>query len=426
MGIRDFFTLPLKITNSFFLTLWLTVAAFGTYFCMFAFRKPFTAGTFESMQWGGIDYKIILVVAQILGYATAKGIGIKIISETRPEQRSSRILMVIGAAELALILFGLLPPPYNWFLLFFNGLALGLVYGLVFSFLEGRRLTDLLGAGLCLSFIVASGVVKSVGVWVLNWGISEYWMPAVVGLAFSPFLVLFVWMLQVAPPPTQADIAARKPRLPMTAQDRRYFFKALAPGLISLILIYVIISMLRDIRDNFAVEIWRELGIRTPRIFSVTESWVGVMVTLLVGVLFVISNNRKAFWANLVFIALGILLIPFASWLYLQGQIQPLEWMIGVGLGIYLVYVPFNGMLFERLIAIRGEKANVGFLFYSADFAGYLGSVGILVFKNFSHTDISWLKFYLSITYLLPLIAGLLLVISAIYFAKKLKKSSNF
>lgn len=410
---------PLTFRSNVWLTVWLTVAAFSTYFCMYAFRKPFTAGTFEGQTLWGMDYKIILVVAQVFGYAASKGIGIKVISETRPHQRAGRILLLIGLAEIALILFGLVPPPYNWIFLFFNGLPLGMVYGLVFGFLEGRRITDLLGAGLCLSFIMASGMVKSVGVWVLHQGVSEYWMPALVGALFLPLLGVSVWMLRVSPGPTDQDQAARRERLPMSAEDRRVFFRSIAPGLISLIAIYVLISILRDVRDNFAVEIWRELGVSTPAVFSITESWVGGIVTVLVGLLFLVKSNRLAFWGNLYFIGAGIILIPGGTWLFQSGQVPPLVWMILVGLGIYLAYVPFNGMLFERLIAVRGERANVGFLFYVADFAGYLGSVGILLFRNFGNAGLSWLRFYVRFSYLVPVVSVGLLVFAWLYFRRK-------
>lgn len=49
-------------------TLYALVAAFGAYFCMYAFRKPFTAASFED--------KAILVIAQLIGYTLAKGVGI--------------------------------------------------------------------------------------------------------------------------------------------------------------------------------------------------------------------------------------------------------------------------------------------------------------------------------------------------------------
>ena len=40
------------------------VAAFCTYFCMYAFRKPFTAGTFEGDEVFGLGLKTVLVISQ--------------------------------------------------------------------------------------------------------------------------------------------------------------------------------------------------------------------------------------------------------------------------------------------------------------------------------------------------------------------------
>ncbi len=57
----------------------------------------------------------------------------------------------------------MIPAPWNVAALFLNGLPLGLIWGLVFGFMEGRRTSEVLGAILCASFILSSGVVKSVG-----------------------------------------------------------------------------------------------------------------------------------------------------------------------------------------------------------------------------------------------------------------------
>jgi hypothetical protein len=404
------------------LTAWLAVAAFSCYFCVYAFRKPFTAGTFEGLTLWGVDYKIVLVIAQVFGYAASKGLGIRLISETAPHQRARRILGLVGFAELALVGFALVPPPYNWPFLFLNGLPLGLVYGLVFGFLEGRRVTDLLGAGLCMSFIVASGVTKSVGRWlVVDVGLSEYAMPAVAGLLFVPLLGLSVWALRAAPPPDAADVAARAPRPPMTAADRRRFFRALAPGLVLLVGVYVLITILRDVRDNFAVELWAELGVTTPGVLAVSETGVGVLVTAAIGLLFLVKNNRRAFNANLLFIGAGALLVPLSTWAFGQGWLSPLSWMVAVGLGVYLAYVPYNGMLFDRLIALLPERANVGFVLYLADFAGYLGSVAVMLVKNFGDVRLSWLQFYIGFAYGAAGLALLLLAGAWGYFDNRLR-----
>src|SRR6187551_143591 len=151
---------------------------------MYAFRKPFTAASFDDASALGASLKPLLVMAQVFGYMVSKFIGIKVIAEMPPERRALGILVLITAGELSLVLFGILPPPWNGVGLFCNGLALGMVFGLVLGFLEGRQQTEALAAGLCASFILADGVTKSVGAWLLNRGVSEFWMPAAAGLCF--------------------------------------------------------------------------------------------------------------------------------------------------------------------------------------------------------------------------------------------------
>jgi len=107
-----------------------------TYFSMYAFRKPYTAGLYDGLQLWGLDYKIMLVTLQVIGYALSKFIGVKIISELTPDKRAWSILILIGISWLALLLFAVIPAPYNAFTLFFNGLPLGLIWGIVFSVVE--------------------------------------------------------------------------------------------------------------------------------------------------------------------------------------------------------------------------------------------------------------------------------------------------
>ena len=146
--------------------LYAAVAAFTAYFAMYGFRKPFTAGTFEGEFLGtGIALKTSFVLSQIFGYTLSKYIGVKVCSEAGGMRRSWLLVSFIVAAEAALILFGLLPGPWKALAIFVNGLPLGMVWGLVVSFLEGRRCSDALLAALCGSFIVSSGVVKDVGRW---------------------------------------------------------------------------------------------------------------------------------------------------------------------------------------------------------------------------------------------------------------------
>ena len=190
-----------------------STSAFLVYFCMYAFRKPFAVGIFDDVQDFAISYKVVLVLAQLIGYASSKFIGIKVISELTAAHRPWMIIALVLVAELALLGFALVPPPYNFVLLFFNGLPLGMIWGLVFSYLEGRRTTELLAAILSSSFILASGVTKAVGKYImLEFAVSQYWMPFVTGALFLLPLFLSVWWLNQVPAPTPDDIRARHVR----------------------------------------------------------------------------------------------------------------------------------------------------------------------------------------------------------------------
>ena len=87
--------------SKFFLIAWCMIAAFGAYFCMYAFRKPFSAGTYSEYKLWGIDYKAILIITQVFGYMLSKFVGIKVISELKAASRRNLIILLIVIAETA-------------------------------------------------------------------------------------------------------------------------------------------------------------------------------------------------------------------------------------------------------------------------------------------------------------------------------------
>jgi len=380
MKINNKISSWLKNSNQYLFSIYAVLAAFSTYACMYAFRKPFTAATFAGLSIVGIDLKTALITLQVVGYMLSKFIGIKFVSEMPPQKRAWSIIALIVIAEISLLLFAVVPLPYNIIFLFFNGLPLGMVWGLVFSFLEGRKLTELLGAGLSISFIISSGFVKSVGVIVMeSFGFNEFQMPFITGLIFTIPLIFFVWMLNQIPPPSIEDENLRTKRKPMNKEDRKKFFHNYAAGIIILTIIYMFLSAFRDMRDNFVADVWKELGYNSqPFIFTFTELPIALVVLIIVGSMFLIKDNLKAFLINHYLILFGILLTGLSSLLYQIGLISPIIWMIGVGLGLYLGYVPFNCILFDRFIAVSRTAANAGFLIYIADSFGYLASVATL------------------------------------------------
>jgi MFS family permease len=408
----------LRNSNGFLFSTYATVAAFCLYTCIFAFRKTYTVGTFDGLVFLGITYKSWLVITQVIGYGLAKFLGIKLISELKSSARVTGILIMIAIAGTSWLLFAITPPPYNIIFLFTNGLPLGMGWGLVFSYLEGRRFTEVLGAGVSVSFIFSSGFAKSVGGFVMKfWGVSEYWMPFVSACIFLLPLLFFLWMLNQVPPPDALDESLRTRRQPMNQEERRKFLFMFGPGLVLLILTYMLLTAFRDFRDNFSADVWKTLGYGdSPGIFTKTEVPVTIAILIIMGSIMFIRSNRMAFMINHVIILAGMLLVGITTYLFEQHLINATHWMILLGMGLYMGYVPFNSILFDRMIATFKYVSTVGFLIYLADAFGYLGSIGVLLYKEFGQHNLSWLEFFIQAGYIMAVAGSLLIIASMIYF----------
>jgi hypothetical protein len=142
--------------------------------------------------------------------------------------------------------------------------------------------------------------------------------------------------------------------------------------------------------------------------------------------LVLIKNNRQAFFLNHWIIFTGFALSILCTLGLHAGWISPFYWMVGVGTGVYMAYIPFNSLLFDRLIATLQSGGNVGFLMYLVDSFGYLGSSLILVASQFGgFGDISWLHFYSQAVILFLSISMVLIAGSFLYFQTKLKRKTK-
>jgi hypothetical protein len=398
---------------------WCVTAGFGAYFCMYAFRKPFTAADYDAVTVWGLEFKPLLVVTQTLGYCLSKFVGIKVVSEVSPGRRAGLLLGLVGAGWVALLLFAVTPPPGNAVWLFANGVPLGMVFGLVLGFLEGRRQTEALTAGLCCSFIVADGVVKSVGAGLVQAGVNEYWMPFAAGGVFVLPLVVFTWMLTRVPPPTAEDVAARSERVPMGGGERWAMFRRYTVGFVLLMLAYLLVTVLRSVRADFAPEIWAGLlGEKVPaEVYGWSEVAVAVGVTAVIGVAVLLRDNRRAFFAGLGAAAVGSVLLVAALAGWAGGGLGAFPFMVLCGVGLYLPYIAVHTIIFERLIAMTRDRGNIGYLMYLVDSFGYLGYVGVLLGKNLFTPAGDFLAFFLPLSWVIGLACVVLLVPCWRYFA---------
>ncbi|QBA23237.1 hypothetical protein EU348_19470 [Chryseobacterium indologenes] len=415
------------INQKTLVTLKAAFAAFGVYFCMYGFRKPFTVASFEGLSYFGVDYKILIIIAQAVGYFVSKFIGIKFISELKPQKRLTYLFIFITVAELALLGFAAVPAPYNILFMLINGIPLGMIWGIVFSYIEGRKATEIIGLFLCSSFVVSSGFTKSVGKFLMDtFSISEFWMPFSAGLVFIIPLILFGLLLERIPKPSEEDILLKNKRQPLNGKERRALIQQFFVPIVCIIFLYISLTVLRDFRDNFNREIWDGLNFTfDSSIFTLTEIPIAVMVLVILSFMVKVKNNKKAFAYYHYILFAGILTVGLSTYLFQRGSLSPFLWMTISGFGMYICYIPFNGIYFDRMIAAFEIKGNVGFLIYIVDSFGYLGSVLILLYKNFGSAQTSWLHFYINLNYIITITVFVLSVIAFLAFRKKSKPKSK-
>lgn len=415
------------LENQYLLTIYAGSIAFFTYMSFYPFRRAYTAATYDNLALFTIDYKIWLITMQVLGFATSKGLGVKIVSELKPEKRTKSLLLFVCISWLCYLCFALIPAPYNLPFMFLASLPLGMVYGVILGILEGRVITEFLVAILTASFIVGSGFAKSVGVFVLNTlHFSVFWMPFVSAtLMLLPF-ASWVWLMTYIPAPNANDIAKRSIRIPMSSSERKDFVKKYFYGIVTFTLSYVILTSFREFRDNFAPEIWKQLGYGNDiSLFTKTEFPIAITVLLVMAAMQRIKNNHTAFAVIQGIMLLGGLLIGLSTLLFQLNYINAFWWLTLTGMGGYFAYSMSNSLYFERFLSTFKQAGTIGFLITLADYYAYIGSIGILFYKNFFLSKINYFQFFQGFTYFISLIYCLLVGINFIYHEKKLKSKKG-
>jgi MFS family permease len=400
---------------------YLAAVVFFTYASIFAFRKPFTIATFNGLKFWNISYQTLLIISQGIGYMLSKFYGIQFISELQRHGRWKTSLLMVGTAWVSLLLFAIVPAPWGMLCFLVNGFTLGFMWGVVFSYVEGRRATDFIGVVLAVSFIFAGGFTRSVGKWLLlQWKVTEYWMPFLTASLFALPLILFYFLMEKSPLPNEDDVAERTIRQPMHQQDRKTFLQTFRTGVISFVIIYLLLTVLRDLRDNYMGNMWTELGYgKNAAILSGTETITSLVVLTVIGMLVFVRRNMRAFRVIHVLMMLGFATAGLVSFLYRSQMINGLYWMQFTGLGLYIGYIVFNSVFFERLLASFKVAGNVGFLIYIADAWGYLGSMSVMLSKEFFQPQINWVSFYSAIVIMTSLCGMAATIVSFFYFNKK-------
>lgn len=414
-----------KRLSDFLFILWAGGAALLSYSLVYALRKPFTAASFENVEFFDMDYKVVVTISQILGYVVSKFIGIKLISELQSEERFKFILTSVLLAEASLILFGLLSTPFNVAAMFLNGLSLGCMWGVIFSFIEGRRVTDILASLLGVSMVISSGTAKSVGLYVMNHlHVSEFWMPALIGAVALPLLLLLGWALNKLPEPNKEDIAMKSERETLNGKQRWELFKSFMPFLSMLFIANIAIVVLRDIKEDFLVNII-DVSAYSPWLFAQIDSVVTLIILGIFGLMVLVKDNLKALSVLFGLIIAGMIVMSVISFRQQQLRLSPVIWLFIQSLCLYIAYLTFQTIFFDRFIACFRIRGNVGFFIVTTDFLGYTGTVLVLVLKEFCNPDIDWAVFYNQFAGYVGIFCCVTFVCSFVYLHQRFRKETG-
>ncbi len=134
----------------------------------------------------------------------------------------------------------------------------------------------------------------------------------------------------------------------------------------------------------------------------------------MLALLSLVRNNGLALKLVFAVMSLGLVLLEVATVLLKLDLISGLSWMILIGLGSYLTYVPFGSVLFDRILAHTRFTGTAVFGIYLADAMGYTGSVLVQLTSDFATKAGTRLQFFSDFSQLLAVGGAALMVISCL------------
>ena len=303
--------------------------------------------------------------------------------------------------------------------------GMGCMWGVIFSFIEGRRMTDILASLLGVSMVISSGTAKSAGLYVMNnLHVNEFWMPALIGAVALPLLALLGYALNRLPQPTEEDIAMKSERATLNGKQRWELFKNFMPFLMMLFVANIAIVVLRDIKEDFLVNII-DVSEYSPWLFAKIDSVVTLIILVVFGLMVFVKDNLKALSILFGLIIMGMIVMSVVSFGQERFQLSPVVWLFVQSLCLYIAYLTFQTIFFDRFIACFKIHGNVGFFIVTTDFLGYTGTVLVLVLKEFCNPHIDWAVFYNQFAGYVGIFCCITFICSFVYLHQRFRKENG-
>lgn len=148
-------------------------------------------------------------------------------------------------------------------------------------------------------------------------------------------IILLAFILNALPAPSEEDIRSCTKRVPMDARQRKAIFFRFAPLLLMLFIANLFITIIRDVKEDFLVNI-----VDTSQFSAWAISGIDGMVTLIILALFIlvsmIRDHQRVLYTLLWMVIGGTFLLVGISYYYEQLNLSPLVWMFLQSLGYIL------------------------------------------------------------------------------------------
>lgn len=367
----------------------LAASAFCLYFGVLLIKLTPFAATYPGERLFGLPLKAVLALAQTLGYLTGKPLALMVVPKLKRGRLLAAMLFVLWGEGGTLALAPRFGGVATTCALFVGGLFGASAWGLIVRFCEGRARTDAIIACVSLCMMSMSGVAKGIGsMLMVVGGLGSGAMMSSCALCGTLVGTACALALAAQEAPSVADVALRGERRELSSlhEQGARLLRRHGAGIALTTLAYVIVGTLRAFRDFYQVELFEAVGLGgRPGLLAASELIVAACILLFTGALSLLSDSWLALNVIVCAAASGGLLVAlstaaFHAGLYARG----FAWIVLVGAGLFLSYIPIGTVLYERLLAAAHEQLTSSLLSILSDASVLVGTSLLLLCDSYA------------------------------------------
>lgn len=157
----------------------------------------------------------------------------------------------------------------------------------------------------------------------------------------------------------------------------------------------------------------------SPWLFARVDSIVTLLILTIFGLLVFVRSHIRALsilYGLIIASMLAMMVVSFGQdWL----RLSVVSWLFLQSFCLYIAYLTFQTVFFDRFIACFKIRGNVGFFIVLTDFLGYTGTVVVLVLKEVVGLELDWASFYNGLAGCVGGICCVLFVASYVYLRQR-------